>query len=568
MAPSGRGRATLLAFVASVTLLSPAPASAGTSIGGIDVSQWQGDIDWSAVAAADIRFAIIRATKGKDVLPEVLPAFVDPKYEQNVAGALASGIVVGAYHRATPDAVATDARGEADYFLKHARIEAGDVLPALDIEETGGLSVDELREWVRAWLARVRARTGLRPLIYTSPNFWRTNLGDTTWFAKHGYPLWVAHWDAPAPSVPAEDWAGRGWTYWQWTVGDRGSVDGIDTAIDRDRFAGASLAGGTIASLRVTPAAGGTITGPRIACGGVDLRCFRLANPGETVELVATPDPDMAFLGWSGACAARGTSPVCSVPMRGRSRVSAAFRAVITLPQDGAGTTFRWGTTDAPGTVGGSYRWDHRAGARQTFAFEGGAISLITVAGPGMGKARIGIDGSRRMTLDGWAPRRTLGVTHRFDELGPGPHTLTVTALGIARERATGTRVGVDALRWGGSMRADPPIASGTWAPGSAAAASDGTFVASDAAGAAASLGFDGAGVSLVTARGPGMGSARILVDGVFVRTVDLFAPTRTFGVEAGITGLTDGRHVIRIIVVPPEDRPGRTVVVDGWIVR
>lgn len=76
---------------------------------------------------------------------------------------------------------------------------------------------------------------------YVSPNFWKTNMGDTTWFAEHGYPvLWVAHWtSAGAPSTPAGDWAARGWTFWQYT--SNGTVPGISGRVDLDRMRGADF---------------------------------------------------------------------------------------------------------------------------------------------------------------------------------------------------------------------------------------------------------------------------------------------------------------------------------------
>ena len=51
------------------------------------------------------------------------------------------------------------------------------------------------------------ARTGVKPMIYSSPNFWQTNMGNTPWFADHGYPLWIAHWGVSAPIVPAGNWS-------------------------------------------------------------------------------------------------------------------------------------------------------------------------------------------------------------------------------------------------------------------------------------------------------------------------------------------------------------------------
>ena len=89
-----------------------------------------------------------------------------------------------------------------------------------------------------AYLERIRERTGVRGVIYTSPNFWANNMASTDWFATNGYRVvWVAHWTtAPAPTVPASDWAGFGWTFWQYT--SIGTVAGITGRVDLDRFDG------------------------------------------------------------------------------------------------------------------------------------------------------------------------------------------------------------------------------------------------------------------------------------------------------------------------------------------
>ena len=100
---------------------------------GIDVSQWQGDVDWAAVASTPVRYVIMRATIGNKPSKA---RFVDPKYAEYLAGATANGLVVGAYHRANVGRADDDATREADYFVNNAQIAAGDVLPVLDIEET------------------------------------------------------------------------------------------------------------------------------------------------------------------------------------------------------------------------------------------------------------------------------------------------------------------------------------------------------------------------------------------------------------------------------------------------
>ena len=177
------------------------------------------------------------------------------------------------------------------------------MLPVLDIEEHGGLTVPQLTDWVRTWLARVYARTGVRAMIYASPHFWRTYLGDTTWFADHGYPLWIRALGRPV----ADDSRGRTGVGTGGRSGNgprRERVRGSPpTSIAIDSTAPVSCAG-KIASLTVTPAAGGVITGARIACGGAAIACTRLANPDTVLTLAATPDPGASFLRWTGACAA------------------------------------------------------------------------------------------------------------------------------------------------------------------------------------------------------------------------------------------------------------------------
>ena len=90
--------------------------------------------------------------------------------------------------------------------------------------------------WVQAFLGRVYERVGVHAAIYVSPNFWRTYMGDTTWFAVNGYDiLWVAHWTTGvAPSVPGANWGGDGWTFWQYT--SDGVVPGITGRVDLNRY--------------------------------------------------------------------------------------------------------------------------------------------------------------------------------------------------------------------------------------------------------------------------------------------------------------------------------------------
>ena len=222
---------TVALLAAPVPVLAVEPAA--TTTPGIDVSHHQGEIDWNRVAAANKRFAFLKASDGR--------AFVDPMYGLNRARAMAAGIRVGAYHFARPDDRSGDARAEADHFVATATIADGDLPPVLDLERSGDLSVSALRRWVRQFLDRIHERTGVRGAIYASPSFWSRYLNGTTWFAANGYrTMWVAHWtSAGRPNVPATDWAGFGWTFWQTT--SNGAVDGIVGRVDLDRFAGSDL---------------------------------------------------------------------------------------------------------------------------------------------------------------------------------------------------------------------------------------------------------------------------------------------------------------------------------------
>ena len=648
---SAGGRRVGLGVAFAVSLISavlaavpPSPAIAATTkVPGIDVSKWQGDVDWSDVASTPVRFVIMRATIGNT---PTTARSVDPKYLEYLAGATVNGLVVGAYHRANVGRADNDAKNEANFFVNNAQIAASDVLPVLDIEERHALTVTELQDWVRTWVRRVYARTGVRPMIYTSPNFWAVNMGGTTWFADHGYPLWIAHWGVSSPTVPADNWAGHGWTFWQWT--STGRVSGIAPNVDRDRFNGTTLLRGKVASLEVTPRAGGVITGARIDCGGGATTCGRLANPDTVLTLTATPDPGASLLRWTGACSAAGSSStcdvnalgtkevsavfgypveverqgtgggavsstparidcgatctasfavgstvtltaeadsasvftgwgggctgtgaVCSFPLSSPTDVVATFESVVSVEQDGAGTGFGWGRATHPAAIGGSYRWERRAGASAAYGFSGGAVTLFTVSGPAMGKGRIRIDGVTQETFDGFERAITGGLRHRFEGLGPGPHELTVEVLGTKRPAANGTRVAVDALRWGGRTRRDPAPSSMAWATAANVTASGGTYAISDARGAFARLVFTGTGVTLRTRRGPGMGKAEVWLDGTLVKIADLYAATPRFATVPLASGLPDGPHTVRVVVLGTRRTAsrGNAVVVDRWLV-
>ena len=234
--------ASLLAIALAGSLFPVRSARAQTYTLGIDVSHWQGTIDWNQVADSGHVFAFQKATEGA--------TFTDTTYSTNRASAAEASIPFGAYHFARPEgetiaAAQADAISEAEHFLAVAQPDPGELVPVLDMEATGGLPPQRLIAWTQAWLDAIVSALGVQPLIYTSPNFWKNNLDDTTTFAEQGFPLWIAHYtSAAAPSVPAANWNDQGWSFWQWT--SCATVPGISGCVDEDRFAGSDLSPFTI----------------------------------------------------------------------------------------------------------------------------------------------------------------------------------------------------------------------------------------------------------------------------------------------------------------------------------
>jgi GH25 family lysozyme M1 (1,4-beta-N-acetylmuramidase) len=248
-----RGRLGLLAvLILAFFVLVSSRASAGTTAirsKGLDVSNWNGTIKWASVASAGYRFAFGKATEGT--------AYADATYTANRNGSESAGLVFGAYHFARPagSTVAGATAGaiaQADHFLAVAAPQPGELPPVLDLETTGKLPASRLLTWTLAWLGEVYARTGVEPFIYTSPLFWKRYLANSTAVAAAGTPLWIAHWTSAAtPAVPAQNWNGSGWTFWQWT--NCLAVKGLKHCADGDRMNGANPAAAAIDPYPVGP---------------------------------------------------------------------------------------------------------------------------------------------------------------------------------------------------------------------------------------------------------------------------------------------------------------------------
>jgi len=223
----------------------------GATVKGIDVSYYQGTIDWAKVKAHGIGFGIARVSDGT--------GFIDPKFGANWSGMKAHGIVRGTYQFFRPE---HDPIAQADLMVKqikaHGGLEAGDLPPVLDVEVQDGVSDATMRSRIKAWAEHIQAALGRKPMIYTSPGFWNA-IGAGSEFSK--YTLWVAHWETACPSMPSS------WTSWKfWQNADNGSIPGISGHVDTDLF------NGTLADLKAfaggSSGGGGTTTSAPASLGG------------------------------------------------------------------------------------------------------------------------------------------------------------------------------------------------------------------------------------------------------------------------------------------------------------
>ncbi|MGF1923115.1 MAG: glycoside hydrolase family 25 protein [Bacteroidia bacterium] len=193
------------------------------SVHGIDVSYYQGKIDWQKVKAMEedgvkISFAFIKATEGL--------LSVDPYFQRNWREAPKAGIRVGAYHFFRPR---KSGRWQAKFFLQTVSVEKGDLPLVVDIESLDGVSPEKMRTELNAFIIQVEERTGVKPIIYSGLSFYQNYL------AKYykGYSFWVAHYDQPVLKLSPELWK-----FWQHS--DKARINGINHPADFNVFNGDS----------------------------------------------------------------------------------------------------------------------------------------------------------------------------------------------------------------------------------------------------------------------------------------------------------------------------------------
>jgi len=243
----------------------------GPTVKGIDVSYYQGTINWTDVRNDGVVYAFIRTSDG---------SYHDPKFDTYWAESRAAGIKHGAYHFFRPE---DDPIAQADYLLSKigGKLEADDLPPVLDVEAADSMSAGDIAAGVKQWSDHVAAALGRQPIIYTGMYFWRDSVGNPD---MHTDPLWHAQYTSASCPDIASSW--HDWTFWQYT--SSGSVAGISGNVDMDRFNG-------------DEAALDAFVGPPGPCGTIDAaggmidqgdRCYTAGGPSAGIRHVTSSGMD------------------------------------------------------------------------------------------------------------------------------------------------------------------------------------------------------------------------------------------------------------------------------------
>lgn len=187
---------------------------------GIDISQYQGTIDWENLEAIEeqfeLKFVIVRATAGSNKL--------DTKFKKNWKNLTASMYIQGAYHYYRPDENSTD---QANNFIKNVKLRKGHLPPILDIEKMPkGQSMDKLKEGLQNWLTIVEKHYGVKPIIYTGEKYYEDFLQEDF----PGYQFWIANYNPWKEKIEDE--------YLMWQFTEKAQLHGIDELVDVNVFNG------------------------------------------------------------------------------------------------------------------------------------------------------------------------------------------------------------------------------------------------------------------------------------------------------------------------------------------
>lgn len=219
---------TLIIFFNMSRSFAISPASEA-QYEGIDVSNWQGYINYQRVKASGIDIVYMKTSEGT--------TFKDPYFERNYENAKANGLKVGFYHFLT--ATNTEqARRQAQFFASVISGKAPECKLAMDFEQfNGGISTSQINEISKVFLETVEQLTGKETVIYS--NLYDSQAVFNQELARD-YPLWVAYWGRESNLTNASS----NWSTWEgWQYTSRGNVSGINGYVDRNKFTDKILLG-------------------------------------------------------------------------------------------------------------------------------------------------------------------------------------------------------------------------------------------------------------------------------------------------------------------------------------
>lgn len=188
------------------------------NVNGIDVSRHQGKIDWECLSTEceKIKFVYCKATEGSNS--------VDPMYQINISNARKNGLKAGSFHFLSTKSSMIN---QVDNFIKTIDLNQQDLIPVVDIENTGKWTSQQFQDSVLLFLNLLERQIGVKPMIYTYENFYKKYFSSPLF---SDYPIWIAKYSTNPPSI------GRKWILWQFTEHAYLDCIGSYGVVDANRF--------------------------------------------------------------------------------------------------------------------------------------------------------------------------------------------------------------------------------------------------------------------------------------------------------------------------------------------
>lgn len=235
---------------------------------GIDVSHYNGDIDWKQVKDAGYSFVYVKSTEGI--------SYDDPGYVDRAKGALQAGLHCGAYHFARPSAT-NSAVAEAKHFCTWHNKVAFDLKPVLDLEYSR-LSASETVQWALDFISHVKSEINKDVILYTGEWFMNPFGAEADKLAH--IPLWISYY---SPSAPPDLAKWNEWTIWQFS--ETGSCPGVNGQVDLN----VAVSLDAILAKKPQPKIVPAVQKPKHAPAPKFIRVLKLNNPyltGEDVKIL------------------------------------------------------------------------------------------------------------------------------------------------------------------------------------------------------------------------------------------------------------------------------------------